>query len=74
MYGGPPVGKGCFENGWWAGWVARGEQRLALALSMDMASAAEAPKRIASGKRLSVRAPRGLMQAADLASFPTEAR
>jgi len=39
------------QHGWWTGWVERGEDRFVFALNMDMALA-DAPKRIAIGKRL----------------------
>lgn len=40
------------QLGWWTGWVERGEQRFVFALNIDMASSADAPKRVALGRRL----------------------
>ena len=46
----------CFSStpqlGWWTGWAERGDQRFVFALNIDMASSADAPKRVAVGKRM----------------------
>ncbi len=38
--------------GWWTGWVERNERIYAFAVNIDMATAADAPKRIAIGKAI----------------------
>jgi beta-lactamase class D len=41
--------------GWWVGWVEQGDRITTFALNVDMATAAEAPKRIDLGKALLAR-------------------
>jgi len=41
--------------GWWTGWIEHGDRITTFALSIDMAAAAEAPKRIDLGKALLAR-------------------
>jgi beta-lactamase class D/pimeloyl-ACP methyl ester carboxylesterase len=43
------------QLGWWTGWVEKGGQVHAFSLNIDMAAAADAPKRVAIGRELLAR-------------------